>query len=36
VSAEDAHRSLDVLRTEGQRAVEIGQVVAGHGQVRVQ
>jgi phosphoribosylformylglycinamidine cyclo-ligase len=35
VSAEDSHRTLDLLRTEGQRAVEIGQVVAGHGDVRV-
>jgi phosphoribosylformylglycinamidine cyclo-ligase len=35
VSPEESHRTLDVLRTEGQRAVEIGQVVAGHGQVRV-
>jgi phosphoribosylformylglycinamidine cyclo-ligase len=35
VSAQDSHRTLDLLRTEGQRAVEIGQVVAGHGDVRV-
>ena len=35
VSPEEAHRTLDRLRTEGQRAIEIGQVVAGHGQVQV-
>jgi len=33
VPAGDAHRALDVLRTEGHRAVEIGQVTAGHGDV---
>jgi phosphoribosylformylglycinamidine cyclo-ligase len=35
VSPEDSNRSLDVLRIAGPRAVEIGQIVAGHGQVRV-
>jgi phosphoribosylformylglycinamidine cyclo-ligase len=34
VPAEDAHRTLDVLRTAGHRAVEIGDVERGHGQVR--
>jgi phosphoribosylformylglycinamidine cyclo-ligase len=34
VPADEAHRTLDILRTEGHRAAEIGQVVAGHGQVR--
>jgi hypothetical protein len=36
VSAEEAHRTLDLLRTEGHRAVEIGEIVAGHGLVRVE
>jgi phosphoribosylformylglycinamidine cyclo-ligase len=36
VSADDVYRTLDVLRTEGHRAVEIGQIVAGHGKVRVE
>jgi phosphoribosylformylglycinamidine cyclo-ligase len=36
VAAEEAHRTLDLLRTEGHRAVEIGEVVPGHGVVRVQ
>jgi phosphoribosylformylglycinamidine cyclo-ligase len=36
VAPEEAHRTLDLLRTEGHRAVEIGQVVAGHGDVRVE
>ena len=31
--AEDTKTILDLLRTEGHRAVEIGQVVAGHGRV---
>jgi phosphoribosylformylglycinamidine cyclo-ligase len=35
VAAEEAHRTLDLLRTEGHRAVEIGEVVPGHGVVRV-
>jgi phosphoribosylformylglycinamidine cyclo-ligase len=34
VTAEDAHRSLDTLRTAGRRAVHIGRVDAGHGAVR--
>jgi phosphoribosylformylglycinamidine cyclo-ligase len=34
VPVEDAHRTLDVLRTAGHRAVEIGEVERGHGQVR--
>jgi phosphoribosylformylglycinamidine cyclo-ligase len=34
VAAEDAHRSLDTLRTAGRRAVEIGRVDAGTGAVR--
>ncbi len=34
VAADEVHRTLDILRTEGHRATEIGQVVAGHGQVR--
>ncbi len=33
VAPEEAHRTLDILRTEGHRAVEIGQVTAGHGAV---
>ena len=35
VSPEEAYRTLDVLRTEGHRAVEIGQITAGRGAVRV-
>ena len=34
VPAEDAHRTLDVLRTAGHRAVEVGDVERGHGEVR--
>jgi phosphoribosylformylglycinamidine cyclo-ligase len=34
VPPDDAHRTLDLLRTEGHRAVEIGQITAGDGQVR--
>ena len=34
VAQDEVHRTLDVLRTEGHRATEIGQVVPGHGQVR--
>jgi phosphoribosylformylglycinamidine cyclo-ligase len=34
VPAEEAHRSLDVLRTEGHRAVQLGEITTGHGQVR--
>ena len=33
VSADDAYRALDVLRTNDQRAVRIGEVVRGEGQV---
>ncbi len=33
VAPDEAHRTLDILRTEGHRAVEIGQVTAGHGAV---
>ena len=36
VAAEEAHRTLDLLRTEGHRAVEIGEIVPGHGHVRVE
>ena len=35
VPPEEAHRSLDVLRTEGHRAVEVGRVQAGAGHVRI-
>jgi phosphoribosylformylglycinamidine cyclo-ligase len=34
VAPEEAHRTLDVLRTEGHRAVEIGRIVSGRGAVR--
>lgn len=34
VADDEQHRALDLLRTEGHRAVVIGQVVPGHGQVR--
>ena len=34
VASEDAHRTLDTLRIEGHRAVEIGRVEPGHGSVR--
>jgi phosphoribosylformylglycinamidine cyclo-ligase len=33
VPQEEAYRALDVLRSNGQRAVEIGQVTKGTGQV---
>jgi len=33
VAQDEVHRTLDILRTEGHRATEIGQVVPGHGQV---
>ncbi len=36
VPAEDVHTTLDVLRTEGHRAVEIGELVSGRGEVRVE
>jgi phosphoribosylformylglycinamidine cyclo-ligase len=35
VAPSEAHRTLDLLRTEGHRAVEIGEIVPGHGAVRV-
>ena len=34
VAASEVHRALDVLRAEGHRAVQIGEVVAGQGHVR--
>ncbi|MGV3760819.1 MAG: phosphoribosylformylglycinamidine cyclo-ligase [Actinomycetota bacterium] len=34
VAPEEAHRTLDVLRTEGHRAVELGEITDGSGQVR--
>lgn len=34
VAQDEVHRTLDLLRTEGHRATQIGQVVAGRGQVR--
>jgi phosphoribosylformylglycinamidine cyclo-ligase len=34
VAADEQHRALDLLRTEGHRATVIGEVVAGHGEVR--
>ncbi|MEO6318256.1 MAG: phosphoribosylformylglycinamidine cyclo-ligase [Acidimicrobiales bacterium] len=34
VAPDEVHRTLDILRTEGHRATEIGQVTTGHGQVR--
>ena len=33
VAPEEAHRTLDILRTAGHRAVEIGRIAAGHGNV---
>jgi phosphoribosylformylglycinamidine cyclo-ligase len=33
VAPDEAHRTLDRLRTEGHRAAEIGQIAAGHGRV---
>ena len=33
VAADEAYRALDMLRTDGHRAVEIGQITAGHGDV---
>jgi phosphoribosylformylglycinamidine cyclo-ligase len=35
VPPEEAHRTLDVLRTEGHRAAQIGVVEPGHGRVRI-
>ncbi len=34
VAPDEVHRTLDLLRTEGHRATEIGQIAAGHGHVR--
>jgi phosphoribosylformylglycinamidine cyclo-ligase len=34
VPASDAHKTLDILRTEGHRAAEIGQIASGNGAVR--
>jgi phosphoribosylformylglycinamidine cyclo-ligase len=34
VAASESHKTLDILRTEGHRAVEIGQITSGHGTVR--
>mgnify|MGYP001627477318 CR=1 FL=1 len=34
VPADEAHRSLDLLRTEGHRAVALGALEPGHGEVR--
>jgi phosphoribosylformylglycinamidine cyclo-ligase len=34
VAADEAHRTLDLLRTEGHRAAQIGEITAGHGAVR--
>jgi phosphoribosylformylglycinamidine cyclo-ligase len=36
VPAGDLFRALDVLRAEGTRAVHIGEVVSGHGAVRIE
>ena len=35
VAPDDAHRALDVLRTNGHRAVEIGEVRRGEGRVEL-
>jgi phosphoribosylformylglycinamidine cyclo-ligase len=34
VAAEEVHRSLDLLRSNGHRATEIGRIDAGHGRVQ--
>ena len=34
VHPSEAHKTLDILRTEGHRAVEIGEITTGHGDVR--
>ena len=34
VPESETHKTLDILRTEGHRAVEIGEVTSGQGQVR--
>ena len=33
VAPDEAHRTLDLLRTEGHRATELGRITAGHGRV---
>jgi phosphoribosylformylglycinamidine cyclo-ligase len=33
VAPDEAHRTLDLLRTEGHRACELGRIAAGHGRV---
>ena len=35
VAADDAYRALDVLRATGHKAVELGEVVPGHGRVEL-
>ena len=35
VTVDEVHRTLDLLRTEGHRATQIGEIVAGHGDVRI-
>ena len=34
VAGSEAHKTLDILRTEGHRAVEIGEITTGRGDVR--
>jgi phosphoribosylformylglycinamidine cyclo-ligase len=34
VAADEAHRTLDLLRSEGHRATQIGEITTGHGRVR--
>lgn len=34
VAPDEVYRTLDVLRTEGHRAAEIGRIVPGRGEVR--
>jgi phosphoribosylformylglycinamidine cyclo-ligase len=36
VAADEVHRTLDLLRTEGHRATQIGEIVPGHGDVRIE
>jgi phosphoribosylformylglycinamidine cyclo-ligase len=35
VPAKDAFKAIEVLRLNGHRAVEIGEIVDGHGEVRL-
>lgn len=35
VPAKEAFRAIDILRSHGHRAVEVGEVVDGHGDVRL-